>query len=336
MTSIAIATPARPSARSGNHVTATRWATLLRQFGHEVAVVPFAEQADPATSVATTLGGAGVLIALHARRAATIVDWWTEHRAGQPVIVALTGTDLYRDLPGDRQAAATIERADAVIVLQRSAVDRLERMRQEWAAKSVVVHQSVDPTSIRPRQLIDGEFRVVVLAHLREVKDPLLAARAARLLPASSSVMVHHAGGALDDEWQQLAEEEHATNPRYHWHREVDGPAAMSLLASADLLACTSRAEGGANVVTEAIATGVPVVGTSIDGNTGLLGADYPGLVPVGDHAALAHRLDQLERNPPALADLDQRVAALRSITEPAAEQAALAAVLAVAQRRNS
>jgi glycosyltransferase involved in cell wall biosynthesis len=192
-----------------------------------------------------------------------------------------------------------------------------------------VVHQSVDPVTVPPRRPATGEFRVVVLAHLREVKDPLLAARAVRLLDPSSRVRVHHGGGALDAGWAAAAAAEMADNPRWVWHGDLVRSAAMALLASAHVLACTSVAEGGANVVTEAIAAGIPVIGTRIDGNTGLLGDDHPGLVPVGDERALGGLFHRLATDPAALAELQRRTDALASITDPATERRALASVLA-------
>ena len=48
----------------------------------------------------------------------------------------------------------------------------------------------------------------------------------------------------------------------------------------------TSELEGGANVISEALALGVPVVSSRIAGSVGLLGADYPGYFPFGDTQA--------------------------------------------------
>lgn len=195
-------------------------------------------------------------------------------------------------------------------------------------SKAHVVHQSVEPPI--PRHVPPPDrFTVVVLAHLRDVKDPLLAAQAAGLLDRSSLVEVHHAGHAHDDQWRQRALAEQAANPRYEWLGELARPAALELLARSTVLACTSVLEGGANVVTEAIAIGVPVVGTAIDGTTGLLGEDYPGLVPVGDAAALAKWLSHLEATPELLQDLAARVQSLQAITTPDSERAAWAEVLA-------
>ena len=64
--------------------------------------------------------------------------------------------------------------------------------------------------------------------------------------------------------------------------------AARRAIARARALVHPSVMEGGANVVIEAVRSGVPVLASRIDGNVGLLGADYDGFFPVGDAAALA------------------------------------------------
>lgn len=325
MVHLALATPVRPSSTSGNDVTTERWARHLIALGHSVTIVPV----DPEGEFPTTaLDEADMLVALHARRTADAAAYWRKQRGDEPLVVALAGTDLYADLPDHAHARHTIAEADRLIVLQRAAVDRLAGWDPALAAKTVVIHQSV-AGPLPDRRPAPDRFVVVVLAHLREVKDPLLCARAARHLPTGSTIVVEHAGAAHDAAWEDAATTEDADNPRYRWLGPLDRLAAAALMARSTVLACTSVLEGGANVVTEAIALGVPVVGTDIDGNRGLLGNDYPGLVPVGDDAAMAALLAELERNPVALADLQRRVDELRPITDPATERAAWADLIA-------
>lgn len=321
MASIVVAAPIRPSANSGNDVTAARWAEHLAALGHEVEVVPVSEESSGLDDhVPNELAAADLLIVLHARRSAVVASWWKQHRPGRPLVVGLAGTDLYEDMPDDVVASSTISLADALIVLQEEAVDRLHGFKPTWAEKAVVIHQSVSQV-LPPRAPPLNEFRVVVLAHLRDIKDPLLAARASGRLPSDSLVTVHHAGRAHDDYWRHAAEVEERSNGRYVWHRELDATDALGLLASAHVLACTSRSEGGANVVTEAIALGVPVIGTRIGGNTGLLGSDHLGLFPIGDDEALANLLHDLETRPGLLAQLERRSIERQSITDPAVER---------------
>lgn len=151
---------------------------------------------------------------------------------------------------------------------------------------------------------------------------------AASLLPDDSRVIVEHAGAAHIDEWRTRTELATSANPRYRWLGPLDRPASLMLLARATVLACTSRFEGGANAVSEAVAIGVPVVGADIGGNRGLLGHDHPGLVPVADHRALASLLYRLETEPGRLADLQRRVDRLQPITHVTAERDAWDALL--------
>ncbi len=330
MSRIAIAAPVRPAARSGNHVTAARWARHLEALGHLVSIIPVGTDIDDEHRLLNdnVVERADILFALHASRSASVVERWVAQDPARPLVVALTGTDLYVDMPDSVRAMTTVDRADRLIVLQAAALDRLANMRERWPAKSSVVHQSVDPAMRRDRCRPERQFRVIVLAHLRSIKDPLMAARAVRHLAEDSTIGVHHGGYALDDSWASQARGEQRRNGRYHWYGELDPSQSMELLATGHVLACTSKQEGGANVITEAIAMGIPVVGTKIDGNVGLLGVDYPGLVPVGDDQALATLLRRLETDPADLDELQRQTDALRGLADPATERAALAAVL--------
>jgi glycosyltransferase involved in cell wall biosynthesis len=160
-----------------------------------------------------------------------------------------------------------------------------------------------------------------VLAHLRAVKDPLLTARAARLLPSGSRVRVAHAGAALDAALERLARAEQEANPRYRWLGDLSRRRALGLLARSRLLSLTSCLEGGANVISEAVACSVPVVSSRIAGSIGILKRDYPGFFPVGDARALAALLERAERDRAFYRALRSRCAALRPLVRPERER---------------
>ena len=122
-----------------------------------------------------------------------------------------------------------------------------------------------------------------MIGHLRDVKDPLRAAKAARLLPADSRVRIEQVGRAYTPQWAARARAEMAANPRYRWRDDVPAAAVRRLLARSHAMVISSLSEGGANVMSEAAVAGVPVLASRMDGNVGLLGADYPGYFPVGD-----------------------------------------------------
>lgn len=318
---VEIVTPAPPRSHNGNRVTALRWSRLLDELGHKVTVT---------TEWSGT--AADVLVALHARRSAAAARAFATAHPQRPVVVALTGTDLYQDLADSRETHATMEAAAALVVLQplaRTAVPPHLRERVH------VIHQSVTVPDASPATAGQDSFDVAFLAHLRAVKDPLLVAEATRLLPEDSPVRVTHLGAALDEALGERAAAETATNPRYRWLGDRPRPEALALLARSHLLVLTSRLEGGANVVSEALAAATPVLSTRIDGSVGLLGADYPGYFPVGDAGALAGLLHRAATDAGYLADLAGRVQARRGLVDPARERRAWADLLTAVTARH-
>jgi putative glycosyltransferase (TIGR04348 family) len=305
---IAIVTPARPGSAGGNRVTAERWARLLRGLGHRVTI-----------RTAWRGEACHVLVALHARKSQSSIARFRRRNPEAPLVVVLTGTDLYHDLRTSALARRSLALATRLVVLQPRGLAALPR---RFRAKTRVVRQSADCPRGRsaPR---DGVFEVCVLAHLRPVKDPVLAARAARRLPAASRIRVLHAGAALDVKTAVRARAEARANPRYVWLGSLSPGRARRLLARCRLLVLTSRLEGGANVVSEALACGVPVLSSRIDGSVGILGADYPGFFEVGDARGLAALLWRAEIDARFYRRIASRCGRLARLVDPAAERRA-------------
>ena len=307
---VAIVTPAPPTSRKGNGVTSRRWARLLRELGHRVSIAERYGGRD---------GGApcDVLVALHARRSHDSIARFRRERPDAPLVVVLTGTDLYGDIRSDPLARQSLEWATRLITLQPAGADELPARLRD---KVRVVYQScVAPLGHHaPRR---GVFDVCVMGHLRAVKDPFRTALAARLLPPESTVRVLHLGGIIDPEMEERAREEMAANPHYRWLGDLPRWRALRVLARSRLLALTSVMEGGANVVTEAIACGTPVLSSRIPGSIGLLGEDYPGYFPTGDTEALAALLRRAETDADLYASLAERCRALAALADPLEER---------------
>jgi len=272
---IVIVTPAAAGSRHGNRNTAARWAALLRNLGHRVRV-----------QVAWDGAPADAMFALHARRSHDSVARYALAFPERPLVLALTGTDLYRDIRHDVNAQESMELASRMVVLQEMGLMELApRLR----AKTRVIYQSAP--RITPHQPLRHCFEVVVSGHLREEKDPFRTAAALAHLPRDSRIRVTHIGGAMSPEMARAAGAWAGREPRYRWLGELAGADALRLLARSRLLVLSSLLEGGANVVSEAIAASRPVLSSRIDGSIGLLGTDYPGYFPPGDTQALADLL---------------------------------------------
>jgi glycosyltransferase involved in cell wall biosynthesis len=139
---------------------------------------------------------------------------------------------------------------------------------------------------------------------------------------------VKHAGAALDPELARQVEAETRANRRYEWLGPLSHENAVELLARSQLLALTSRLEGGANVISEAIALSVPVISSLIPGSLGILGTDYPGYFPVGDSAALQEQLQRAESDDEFNRDLKEWVARLQPLVSAAREREAWESLL--------
>jgi putative glycosyltransferase (TIGR04348 family) len=305
---IRLVTPAPGRSRGGNRVTALRWIRILRGLGHAVSV-----------DTEYRGGRCDALVALHARRSCASVERFRRDYPGRPLILALTGTDVYGDLRNDAQARRSVDMASRLVVLQPLA---LEELPEEARAKARVIYQSATPPP-GPHRPNPRLFEVCVLAHLRPVKDPLRAAAAARLLPATSRVQITHVGAALTPEMRSAALAEAAANRRYRWLGEVPRWKGLRVLARSRLLVLSSEMEGGANVISEAAVTGVPVLASRISGSIGLLGEAYPAYFRVGDTAALAQLLGRAETDAAFYEALRTWCAGLAPLFDPECERQA-------------
>jgi putative glycosyltransferase (TIGR04348 family) len=324
---VLLVTPAPPGSLTGNRMTAGRWAGILEALGHRAEVAEDLGERTPE-----------VLVALHAARSAESVARYREVRPEGLLIVALTGTDLYRDLPaGDAGASRSLALADRLVALHplaAEAVPEAFRGRVRTIVQSAAVPAGLAALSARRRRDPErnGALRVLIAAHLRQVKDPFRAALALSLLPAGAAIEVVHLGGALEPELAPEARRLERAERRYRWLGERAHAETLETLAGSDLLVVSSRMEGAPNVLSEALALGVPVVATRISGCVGLLGADHPGLFPVGDTRALAELLGRAEADAGFLDELARRSRRLSALVRPERERAAWARLLAEAR----
>lgn len=304
---ILIVAPFSRDTRRGNGVTSRRWREVLRELGHDVQIKTTFEDGNPE-----------VLVALHARRSADSIQQFSQTRSDRPIVLGLAGTDLYRDYPdGNEKVRESLDRADRYVVLQSAARERLPDSLRD---RVHVIYQSVRdvPEGSSPG---NDTFQVSVLGHLRPVKDPFRTAKAVRSLPDRSTIQVVHAGAALNDEMKERAEEENRENPRYRWIGEKPRKEALRLLSSSNLMVLSSEMEGGANVLSEAIACETPVLSSRIDGSVGMLGDGYPGYFEVGNTNELSDLLQRAEEDRGFYRRLLEGVRAKKELVKPERER---------------
>ncbi|MCB1739390.1 MAG: TIGR04348 family glycosyltransferase [Gammaproteobacteria bacterium] len=318
---IILITPHGRRGTGGNHTTALRWASLLRELGHRVDIQAEwdCESARPEAPVFD------VMVAIHAFRSASSIRRFKTRYPQRPLVLLLSGTDVYEFQHSDPEPTLrSMQLADALVGLHWRVADDIPRRFRD---KLQVIVQSATPLS-GPRRPAVRHFDALVVAHLRAVKDPLRAAHAGRLAPVDSALRVLHLGQVLEPTLAEAARAEMQSNPRYRWLGGRTRGEVRRRMRHASLLVISSLDEGGANVVSEAIVAGLPILASDIPGNRGLLGDAHPGYFPVGDEQALAALLLRAEREPCFLEDLQRSTDELRAQFSPESERDAWASLL--------
>jgi putative glycosyltransferase (TIGR04348 family) len=289
---VVIVSPALREANNGNWHTALRWAKFLS--GQHAAALLGAWTGPGAPS-------AGIMIALHARRSGPSIQAWARHNPGKPLVLVLTGTDLYRDIQRDADAQLSLALASHLVVLQESG---LQALPPALRSKARVIYQSARP--LQPARKPMRAFRAVMVGHLRDEKDPLTYLRAAAA-PYNTPMRFEQIGAALQPELAQAAHAAEQSVAGYRWLGNLPRAVARQHIKRAHVLVNSSLMEGGAQVIIEAVQSGTAVLASAVSGNIGMLGADYAGYFPTGDDAALAGLLRHCATDPLFLARLEQQ-----------------------------
>jgi putative glycosyltransferase (TIGR04348 family) len=252
---------------------------------------------------------------------------WAQAHPTKPLVLALTGTDLYRDIATDANAQRSLALAHRLIALQTQGPLALPEALRD---KCRVVFQS--GTRRQTLAKTSAHLRAVMVGHLRDEKWPQTLFEAARLLRSDEGVHIDHIGAALDPALGEAAQATARDCPHYRWLGGLPHAATRARIQRAHVLVHTSRMEGGAHVLLEAVLCGTPVLASRIDGNVGMLGAGYGGYFPPGDAAALVQALRACRAGlgEPAgrLAMLQAQCVARAPLFDPHTEQAALLALL--------
>jgi putative glycosyltransferase (TIGR04348 family) len=309
---ICLVTPALASANNGNWQTASRWSRMLAA-DYRVRLMAEWDGRDD-----------DLMIALHARRSAASIAAWRRQLAPRPLVLALTGTDLYRDINTDEAAQRSLTLADKLVVLQELAPQALP---PEHRAKAVVCLQSC--SAWKPHEKTRRHLRAIAVGHLREEKSPETLMAAAELLRERRDILIDHVGAPLDESLARAARELMARQPRYRWLGGLPHAVTRARIQRAHVLVHMSRMEGGAHVVMEALRSGTPVLASRVDGNIGMLGQRYPATFECGDARGLASWLERLRDDEAMLPHLERAAAERAPLFEPARERQTLRALIA-------
>jgi len=311
---IVIISPALANANNGNWQTAWRWSRFLRK--------------DYRVSIALQWDGnpCDAMIALHARRSASSIAAFSAACPTLPLVVVLTGTDLYRDILTDADAQRSLQLATHLVVLQTAGLAMLDPALRKKAGvifQSAPALKAINKNPATPPRYFD----VTMIGHMRIEKDPATFMRAAEFLQAKKIRLIH-IGSALDPALGRRAETTRQHYPRYQWLGNLSHAATRQRLKRSQLMVITSRMEGGANVIIEAVTSGVPVLASDIPGNRGMLGEKYAGYFPPGDSLKLAQLIERAAADPKFYGRLQAQCDDRAALFTPQRERASLLKLL--------
>jgi glycosyltransferase involved in cell wall biosynthesis len=332
---VRILTPFGADSGMGNWRTASRYAQMLRASGLTASVFEPNAMADACIES----GQRTVAIVLNAQRSSQEAQAFV--RAGIPVMMVMTGTDIYgalrpeqKDSPAYTQAESALKSAALIVTLQEEASAEI---RSRWPQLADRVHTLMQTSPVRkpfaPQVTLQSKtVRFLIAAHIREEKDPRTAFFAFhRAFPEGWArrwdgsrvpVRLIHVGSHRD---RALAQEMLQLSGRFTGIL-LEGPLShaqtMRRMTHVHCLIQPSVSEGGALVVAEAVGCRLPVIASDISAHRAQLGSNDPGLFTAGDEQALASRLTEFISSQSFSGALrSHQLAVAATLTSPAQER---------------
>lgn len=232
----------------------------------------------------------------------------------QAVVVRPACSGPYGDVAEARRLPLTgmrrllLQRADAFVTLTQA----IEAELAEFGLERIPCYRIPNGVDLAAFAPTTGEERRALRARLGLPEDRVLCAFVGRLTPqkdpdflleawAMGRIPKAHLVLVGDGPLRSRLEARVASGPHAGQVSFAGATADVSqYLRAADLLVLPSRAEGMSNALLEAMACGVPVVATDVNGNREVVGTDGKAglLVPSGDPAALAEAVARLIASP--------------------------------------
>jgi glycosyltransferase involved in cell wall biosynthesis len=231
---------------------------------------------------------------------------WARRQRRPAFVVSCHGPDMIHVAVrgiGRRACVAAMSAADLVMANSAWAARRCEEIAQRTLPVRIV-HLGADvPPAITPR---NGQTRLVTVAHLVERKRHDVVLRAlARLEPARRPEYLVIGDGPCRSRLERLAAELGVAD-RVRFLGQLPNPDAVARAAACDLFVMPGVEEPFGVAFVEAMAAGLPAIGSRGEGGPEDIAAAGPGMVLVepGDPAGLAAAIERLTADRVELARL--------------------------------
>lgn len=217
----------------------------------------------------------------------------------KPVVTTLRGSDVARATRSwlDRTILGLAVRNSRVVICVSEAM--AERLRAQFPRRTADIHaclNGVDEVFFRINRVYSGDIclRVLAVGNLIRLKgfDVLIEAVARARHRGQMHVCV--VGSGPERESLLALATSRGVSSCFTFAGTVPAVDMPKRFAEADVLVLSSRSEGRPNVVVEALASGLPVISTDLEGVQGMVeNGDTGWLVAVDNVDALAVALDQ-------------------------------------------
>lgn len=263
----------------GNTVTVQRIADGLRTFGISTEIVSVTEEGS-----LTVLPPADLIHGFHAYRFYKFMEK-LKHKVSA-YIITITGTDLNQDLFNEEKRLDVIRSltgAAAIHVFDKKAKQLLEKEIPSVANKIHIIPQA---NSLFPKSRINfekeaGTFLFILPAGIRKVKNIPFAIHALKkLYNQNGRIRLWIVGPVIEeDEGLVIKELIKENNTWTKYIGAVPHPMMGAVLQEADVVLNTSHSEGQSTAILEAMASGLPVLVSSNDGNRSIVTHQRTGFV---------------------------------------------------------
>ena len=316
---VLVLSPFAPSSARGNAATARRTATRLRESGATVRLV---QSVPKLVEDALAEFAPDVIHGVHIGRTLTGLGGNPQQLPSLPIVLSFGGNDLFEDLgvaPDNQRSGET--KSDSVALLQKAAAvvvatDSQQRCAEDLlGAKAAIFFAprcpeigfeplpQLDQLILDARSSAHPAVTVAWSGALRHQKRPEWIEPIHRALSTKLPGLVTLvAGPAPRDEGERARARDLAAVPGIALVPPFPGGgpgvgATGTLLAATDAVLNTSRTEGKANFLLEAIATSTPVVAANTPGNRDWLGG---AALLYGEPPEAVSALNEVLTNPKA------------------------------------
>jgi glycosyltransferase involved in cell wall biosynthesis len=219
----------------------------------------------------------------------------------KPVITTLRGSDVARAEHSwlDRAILALAVRTSVTVICVSEAM--AERARRQFPHRAADIHaclNGVDEAFFRiVRAPSDGNtLRVLAVGNLIRLKGFDVLIEAVARARCREQVQVCIVGDGVEENALRALAVARGVSASFEFAGRLPVADMPERFAGADVFVLSSHSEGRPNVVVEALASGLPVIATDLEGVRGMVvDGDTGWLIPSGDVDRLAAALDQAD-----------------------------------------